>query len=127
MRATSDDPLAAGLLEALNDLLERLERVGLVLSEAVRTLPTRPGRGPTSAGGQPAADDSIAAPPSPGSPPGAPGVARAFQQRLEEVYGVARVTFEGSGPDGFRFLVEMEASPATSSDADAVPNGYGGR
>ncbi|MBE0608444.1 MAG: hypothetical protein IH609_03635 [Dehalococcoidia bacterium] len=114
MRATSDDPLAAGLLEALNDLLERHERVGRVLSAAMRSLATLPGPEPASAGDQPGADDSIAMPPPPGPPPGAPGVARAFQRRLEEVYGVARVTFEGSGPDGFRFLVEMEASPATS-------------
>lgn len=114
MRTASDDPLAAGLLDALNDLLERHELVGRVLSEAVRTLATLPGPGPTSAGDQRGADDSITVPPAPGPLPSAPGVARAFQQRLEEVYGVARVTFEGSGPDGFRFLVEMEASPITS-------------
>jgi hypothetical protein len=112
VRATSDDPLAAELLEALNDLLERHERVGRVLSEAVRSLAALPGSEPASAGDQPDADDSRTLP-SPGPQSSAPAVARAFQQRLEEVYGVARVTFEGAGPDGFRFLVEMEASPAT--------------
>ena len=112
MRATSDDPLIAAVLDALNDLLERNERVGRVLAEAVRSLASPPQPVSTCSGGPPEADDSIPVP-SPESQGTMPGAARAFQERLEEVYGVASVTFEGSGPDGFRFLVEM-ANPVTS-------------
>jgi hypothetical protein len=114
VRATSDDPLIAAVLDALNDLLERNERVGRVLAEAVRSLASPPQPAPAWSGAPPAAAEAIPAP-SPESQSSVPGPARAFQERLEEVYGVARVTFDGSGPDGFRFLVEM-ANPARRSD-----------
>jgi hypothetical protein len=35
----------------------------------------------------------------------------AFQERLSEVRGVARVTLEDSGATGIRFLVEMDTPP----------------
>lgn len=72
MRATSDDPLAAKLLETLSELLERHERIGRVLSEAIRSLATLSGPGPGFAGDQPGAHDSTTVPPSAVSPPGAP-------------------------------------------------------
>ena len=111
MREGSDDPLAAAALEALNDLLERNQRVGRVLLAAVRSLeePMQPGTTPI--GDQPAANES-----SPAPPPELQGselsVVRAFQQRLGDVYGVASVTFAGSAPDGYRFSVTMTHSGA---------------
>lgn len=106
MRETSDDPFAAAALDVLNDLLERNQRVGRVLLAAIRSLeePGQPDTTPICH--QPAANEN-----SPAPPPELQGdelsVVRAFQQRLVDVYGVASVTFAGSAPDGYRFLVAM--------------------
>ncbi|MBE0608787.1 MAG: hypothetical protein IH609_05370, partial [Dehalococcoidia bacterium] len=111
MRETSDDPIAAAALDALNDLLERNQRVGRVLLAAVRSLeePAQPGTAPAC--DQPAANEnSLAA--TPELQESELSVVRAFQQRLGEVYGVASVTFAGSAPDGYRFLVTMTQSGA---------------
>jgi hypothetical protein len=111
MRENSDDPIAAAALEALNDLLERSQRVGGVLLAAIRSLeePAEPGSIPIC--DQPAANED-----SPAQPPELQGgelaVVRDFQQRLADVYGVASVTFAGSAPGGYRFLVTMSHSGA---------------
>lgn len=111
MRETSDDPIAAAALEALNDLLESNQRVGRVLLAAVRSLeePAQPGI--TPACDQPAANENSLSP-----PPEVQGselsLVRAFQQRLGEVHGVASVTFAGSAPDGYRFFITMAHSGA---------------
>ena len=107
LEAVADDPLAVGVLAVLNGLIERQLRVTQVLSDAVRALENLDDPQTT--------DDTLRAEFSGSTINGGPvepamdlQVARDFQQRLEEVFGVAKVTLDSSGPSGFRFLVEME-------------------